>query len=251
MTKNLTLPLSFLVSAALVAVLIAAFGWNVTSAAEAICPKVDESILSCKRTGMDYQMTTRPDGCTIAECIGIGMCPQFKDEARKCRLAGMDYEEGWDDRQCRRARCVPYASSEEGSCPMTWDEAQKKIKNCESEPGFKAITRDTGTCTVFVDCQRAQAEGDVLCHKKVENSCTLIRCDDGFTWNSCGNSSSAAVSSVAVSSSSKPRDPCAEIQLKAKETALALRADKRNPTLISLDRSLRVQLRQCRLKNAK
>ncbi len=216
------------------------------SAATTTCPNVDETVAACKSNGMDYQMNTRPDGCSIAECVPIGMCPRFEDEARRCLQLGMTYERYWDERQCRRARCMPNATSSSGACPMKYDEAKRKIQNCESEPGFKAIVTETSMCTTFVGCERVQstANAEVSCRKKMEGSCVMIKCDDGFTWNSCKTVSSSSSSTTSVSSVDSDR--CASIQKKATETAEELKIKRRDPDLRSLLNKLNQQLRACR-----
>ncbi len=216
------------------------------SSAAGICPNVDDSIAVCKSTGLDYQMNTRADGCSIATCVPIGMCPEFKDEAKVCRQTGLDYEAFWDERRCKRAKCVMPKIDETTGCPMPWDEAKSKIQNCESTPGFRAIVTESATCTVFTGCERVQStakKGEVSCTKKMLDNCAIIKCEDGFTWNSCG------ASAVTSSAMSVQPDPCAEIQAKAKEADEIFAVKKRDADARNRRNDLNVQLRRCRLQH--
>ncbi len=215
------------------------------SSAAGICPNVDDAIAVCKSTGLDYQMNTRADGCSIATCVPIGMCPEFKDEAKACRQAGLDYDAFWDERRCKRAKCIMPKIDEKTGCPMPWDEAKSKIANCESTPGFRAIVTETATCTVFTGCERVQSttKDEVSCTKKMLDNCAIITCADGFTWNSCGSS---AVTSSAMSVKA---DPCADIQAKAKDADEVFKVKKRDADARNRRNDLNAQLRRCRLQN--
>lgn len=252
MNRTLTLLTSSVAAAIAVTAALLLFFPTLHSSAAAACMNIDDTILSCKSQGMDYQFNTRPDGCKIATCISPKTCPDFALEIRNCRIGGFDYKDFWDERQCHRARCLaPPVTTEPGQCPMAWDEAKRKIANCESGTGFKAIVKETPTCLVFLDCQRVEkpvVAGEVACRKRVENGCTMIKCDDNFTWNSCA---SGQTSSAASSSGATTWDGCQEIQLKAKDADIALSLDKRNRTKLNTLNNLKVQLKQCRLKAAK
>jgi hypothetical protein len=239
--------LSILFAAALIAITGALLLLPVVhSSAEGICPNVDDTIAVCKSTGLDYQMNTRADGCGIATCVPIGTCPQFKEEAKACRQSGLNYESFWDERRCQRARCIAPEPDEKTGCAMPWDEAKRKIENCESTPGYRAIVKETATCTIFTGCERVSqptSKDEVACTKRMLDNCAVIKCVDGFTWNSCG--SSAVTSSVAPVKA----DPCAEIQAKAKEADEIFKIKKRDVDVRNKHNDLNIQLRRCRLQN--
>jgi len=140
---------------------------------------------ACKKQGMDYETYIDQNRCKQVRCIEKQQtrpCPTEKElesNVMACKRKNMDYEYYSDTYGCRQVRC----KKQEITCPTKeqLDERVKKCKEAGLEPYY--YTNDMG-CRM-VNCRETPQEKAVSCKKTTEGRCIIIRCEDGYAFNSC------------------------------------------------------------------
>lgn len=147
------------------------------------CPsekELESNILACKRKNLDYEYYADNYGCRQVKCIQQEIvCPaehEIEQRRLKCKADGKSYEYYTDDRGCKQIRCL------EKTCPTKeqLEERERKCKELGLEPYY--YTNDMG-CRM-IDCKEKPQE-PVMCKKIIEGNCAVIRCEDGYMFNSC------------------------------------------------------------------
>jgi hypothetical protein len=139
---------------------------------------------ACKRQGMDYEVYVDQNRCKQVRCTERQQtrdCPSEKELENNilaCKRKNLDYEYYADNYGCRQVKCKEMQTD----CP-TKEQLDARVRKCK-EAGLEPYyyTNDMG-CRM-VDCKEKPQES-VTCRKTMEGNCVLIRCEDGYVFNSC------------------------------------------------------------------
>ncbi|MBW2965009.1 hypothetical protein KY363_06135 [Candidatus Woesearchaeota archaeon] len=135
--------------------------------------ELDAEISKCKESGMVYSLYKDEFGCQYVKCYKelkaetetstetgssqTTTCADVTKDIEKCKDAGMDYDKYADNDGCTMIKC-------------------KKIE-------AQTTTATTSTA--------------ITCTKYDDSKCTYIKCDDGYTFNSCTFCGQAATATTA------------------------------------------------------
>jgi len=184
-----------------------------TSTSTSTCPDTSEMIRKCEANGMTYEKAMK-DGCTVISCVKpatTSSCNTFDSDAKRCKENNMGAERYQDTDGCWHAKCTEAATN----CSSTREEMQIKMKACSADGG-KPVVKADGSCPTFVECvkrEKPTSTEPIACKKWMENGCSIISCEDGFSWNSCKQAMCQVTTDPAASTSvrrpvSKPTEQC-------------------------------------------
>jgi len=147
------------------------------------CPsekELESNIQACKRKNLDYEYYADNYGCRQVKCIQQEIvCPaehEIEQRRLKCKADGRSYEYYTDDRGCKQIRCL------EKTCP-TKEQLEERERKCK-EMGLEPYYYTNAMGCRMVDCKEKPQE-PVMCKKIIEGNCVVIRCEDGYVFNSC------------------------------------------------------------------
>lgn len=147
------------------------------------CPSDQElkrKAQECKAKNLDSEYYSDSNQCTQVQCREKQTaCPtahELEQRRLKCKAADKSYEYYADKNNCRQIRCL------EKNCP-TKEQLEERERTCK-EKGLEPYSYTDSRGCRMVDCKETPQEV-VHCKKTIEDNCIIIRCEDGYTFNSC------------------------------------------------------------------
>ncbi|MBW3002257.1 hypothetical protein KY338_03800 [Candidatus Woesearchaeota archaeon] len=174
------------------------------------CPsdqELERKAQECKAKNLDYERYSDRNQCTQVKCTEKQTpcltAHELEQRRLKCKAADKSYEYYADDNGCRQIKCL------EKNCPTKeqLEERERKCKEMELEPYSYTDSRG---CRM-VDCKESP-QAAVHCKKTIEGRCTIIRCEDGYTFNSCTFSPAREPMKIAEKMPEKEEMPVKRIQ---------------------------------------